>query len=87
MTSPYLISRYASFSVSCYLFSYPIPAVRASTHMANAHRGLDPVFAISIGLAAAFTRIRREEKDKGRSGWESVAVARRRWALVWGGKE
>jgi len=55
--------------------------------MANAHRGLDPVFAISIGLAAAFTRIRREEKDKGRSGWESVAVARRRWALVWGGKE
>jgi hypothetical protein len=46
-------------------------------------RRLDPVFAISIGLAAAFTRIGREEREKGRSRTESWDVLRRRWDLVW----
>jgi hypothetical protein len=46
-------------------------------------RRLDPIFAISIGLAAAATRINREEKEKGRSTAESVDVLRRRWSLAW----
>jgi hypothetical protein len=50
-------------------------------------RRLDPVFAISIGLAAAFTRINREEKEKGRSTQESLDVFRRRWDLAWASKE
>jgi hypothetical protein len=50
-------------------------------------RRLDPVFAISIGLAAAFTRINREEKEKGRSTQESLDVFRRRWGLAWQSKE
>ncbi|KAG9195480.1 hypothetical protein G6011_00601 [Alternaria panax] len=48
---------------------------------------LDPLFAISIGLAAAFTRINREEKEKGRSSQESIDVLRRRWSLAWQGNE
>jgi len=44
---------------------------------------LDPLFAISIGLAAAFTRINREEKEKGRSTQESIDVLKRRWSLAW----
>jgi hypothetical protein len=51
------------------------------------NRRLDPIFAISIGLAAAFTRINREEKEKGRSTQESVDVFRRRWSLAWESKE
>ncbi|KAF1363944.1 hypothetical protein EJ07DRAFT_100797, partial [Lizonia empirigonia] len=46
-------------------------------------RALDPLFAISIGLAAAVTRINREEKEKGRSTQETIEVAKRRWALAW----
>ena len=47
------------------------------------HRALDPVFAISIGLAAAVTRINREEKEKGRSTQETIDVFKRRWTLAW----
>ncbi|OAL55473.1 hypothetical protein IQ07DRAFT_639153 [Pyrenochaeta sp. DS3sAY3a] len=46
-------------------------------------KALDPVFAISIGLAAAFTRINREEKEKGRTTQESIDVLKRRWTLAW----
>ncbi|RMZ67083.1 non-classical export 1 [Pyrenophora seminiperda CCB06] len=45
---------------------------------------LDPLFAISIGLAAALTRIKREEKEKGRNMAESMEVFRRRVGLAWG---
>jgi hypothetical protein len=47
------------------------------------YRALDPIFAISIGLAAAVTRINREEKEKGRSTQETIDVFKRRWALAW----
>ncbi|KAF2633454.1 hypothetical protein BU25DRAFT_405348 [Macroventuria anomochaeta] len=46
-------------------------------------KALDPLFAISIGLAAAVTRINREEKEKGRSTQETIDVFKRRWALAW----
>ncbi|XP_014561899.1 hypothetical protein COCVIDRAFT_33129 [Bipolaris victoriae FI3] len=42
---------------------------------------LDPLFAISIGLAAAATRIQREEREKGRDFRESWEVLRRRWGI------
>ncbi|KAL5373810.1 hypothetical protein DPSP01_012427 [Paraphaeosphaeria sporulosa] len=48
-------------------------------------RTLDPIFAVSIGLAAAATRINREEKDKGRSTAQTVDVFKRRVALWWDG--
>lgn len=32
------------------------------------NRSLDPVFALAIGTSAAVIRIRREEREKGRSG-------------------
>ncbi|KAF2826419.1 hypothetical protein CC86DRAFT_293230 [Ophiobolus disseminans] len=44
---------------------------------------LDPLFAISIGLAAAATRISREEKEKGRNSTQSVDALKRRWNLAW----
>lgn len=48
-------------------------------------RTLDPIFAVSIGLAAAATRIHREEKDKGRTAGQTVDVFKRRAALWWEG--
>ncbi|KAA8620253.1 repeatdomain containing protein [Pyrenophora tritici-repentis] len=48
---------------------------------------LDPLFAISIGLAAALTRINREEKEKGRSTQETLHLVKRRWNLAWQGNE
>ena len=38
---------------------------------------LDPIFAFGVGLAAAATRIRREEREKGRGVEESWGVLRR----------
>ncbi|KAH7411646.1 hypothetical protein DE146DRAFT_750816 [Phaeosphaeria sp. MPI-PUGE-AT-0046c] len=49
-------------------------------------KSLDPIFAISIGLAAAVTRINREEKEKGRSTAQSMDVLKRRWNLAWQGE-
>jgi len=40
-------------------------------------RALDPIFAISIGLAAAATRINREEKEKGKATSETLESAKR----------
>lgn len=50
-------------------------------------RRLDPVFAIAIGAAAAFSRISREEREKGRDMGQSLEVFKRRFGLVregWG---
>ncbi|EMC96571.1 hypothetical protein BAUCODRAFT_70466 [Baudoinia panamericana UAMH 10762] len=38
----------------------------------------DPVYAMSIGVAAAFVRIRREEKEKDRTTQQSIDGLRRR---------
>ncbi|KAF2443511.1 hypothetical protein P171DRAFT_432755 [Karstenula rhodostoma CBS 690.94] len=48
-------------------------------------RTLDPIFAVSIGLAAAATRINREEKERGRSTGQTVHVFKRRVGLWWEG--
>lgn len=37
----------------------------------------DPIFAVFIGVSAAALRIRREEKEKGRTIQETIAAARR----------
>ncbi|KAF2688648.1 hypothetical protein K458DRAFT_428181 [Lentithecium fluviatile CBS 122367] len=44
---------------------------------------LDPLFAISIGLAAAATRINREEKEKGRNAAETGDVFKKRFNIWW----
>jgi hypothetical protein len=44
------------------------------------------LFAISIGLAAAATRINREEKEAGRSTQQTVELLKRRVGLVWENK-
>ncbi|KAF2243316.1 hypothetical protein BU26DRAFT_523653 [Trematosphaeria pertusa] len=46
-------------------------------------RRLDPLFALSIGVGAAATRINREEKEKGRGTAETVEVFKRRWNVMW----
>ncbi|KAF2793514.1 hypothetical protein K505DRAFT_244237 [Melanomma pulvis-pyrius CBS 109.77] len=48
-------------------------------------KSLDPIFAISIGLAAAMTRINREEKEKNRSTEQSIEVLKRRTRIAWEG--
>ncbi|KAK5660742.1 hypothetical protein OQA88_12108 [Cercophora sp. LCS_1] len=40
-------------------------------------RVADPIFALAIGVAAAATRINREEKEKGRTTQETIESARR----------
>lgn len=42
----------------------------------------DPIFALFIGLSAAATRIRREEKDKGRSTSETISAGLRYASLL-----
>lgn len=37
----------------------------------------DPIFAVVIGLSAATTRIKREEKEKGRTTSETIASGKR----------
>ena len=44
---------------------------------------MDPVFAISVGAAAAFVRIRREEREKGHSMDQSIDALKRRTDLAW----
>ncbi|KAF2203292.1 hypothetical protein GQ43DRAFT_429993 [Delitschia confertaspora ATCC 74209] len=48
------------------------------------YKSLDPLFAISIGAAAAFIRINREEKEAGRSTDQTMELLRRRIALAKG---
>ncbi|KAF2016442.1 hypothetical protein BU24DRAFT_462598 [Aaosphaeria arxii CBS 175.79] len=46
-------------------------------------KSLDPFFAISIGLAAALTRISREEKEQGRSMQQSIELFKKRSGIAW----
>ncbi|KAF1990674.1 hypothetical protein K402DRAFT_417443 [Aulographum hederae CBS 113979] len=43
---------------------------------------LDPLFAVSIGIAAAGVRVQREEKEKGRSTEETLQSLRRRIGIA-----
>ncbi|KAF2746769.1 hypothetical protein M011DRAFT_404025 [Sporormia fimetaria CBS 119925] len=47
------------------------------------NRTLDPIFAITIGLAAAANRIHREETEKGRDMSQTLEVLRRRVGIAW----
>nr|POE53485.1 hypothetical protein CFP56_28707 [Quercus suber] len=49
-------------------------------------RTIDPIFAVSIGIAAAAVRINREEKEQGRSTAQSYESLKRRIAMVWAGE-
>lgn len=40
-------------------------------------RVADPIFAVAIGISAAVTRINREEKEKGKTGSETIEVGLR----------
>ncbi|GAB1738064.1 hypothetical protein NU219Hw_g2571t1 [Hortaea werneckii] len=41
-------------------------------------KAIDPIFATSVGVAAAVVRINREEKEKGRTTEQSVETFRKR---------
>lgn len=49
------------------------------------HRSLDPVFAVSIGVAAAVVRINKDEKAKGNSTEQIIDTLKRRLALLYNG--
>lgn len=46
-------------------------------------RGLDPIFAITVGLSAAVMKVNREEKEKGRSTQQTIESLRRRAHIAW----
>jgi hypothetical protein len=46
-------------------------------------RTLDPIFAVSVGVAAAVVRINREEKEKGKSFEQSKESLGRRAEMAW----
>ena len=50
-----------------------------------ASRGLDPILAMSVGIAAAAVRINREEKEKGRSTQETIDSLGRRTSMLFDG--
>lgn len=74
-----------SSSNKSFLYGY-IHATHPLLIRIRANRTLDPLFAISIGLAAAATRINREEKEKGRSTQQTIELVKRRWGLAWSGE-
>ncbi|KAK6437437.1 hypothetical protein LTR95_006366 [Oleoguttula sp. CCFEE 5521] len=45
-------------------------------------KSIDPIFAMSVGLAAAYVRINREEKEKGKTTQQSVDSLRRRFPMA-----
>jgi hypothetical protein len=80
MSFPFLISRYASPTSTPPLKG---SAVFQDKYLTMSRRTLDPIFAVSVGIAAATVRINREEKEKGKSFEESKASLQRRAALAW----
>lgn len=46
------------------------------------YRAIDPIFATSVGVAAAVVRINREEKEKGRTTEQSIEMFRKRVNMV-----
>ena len=46
-------------------------------------RTLDPIFAVSVGCAAAVVRINREEKEKGKSFEQTKESLGRRAEMAW----
>lgn len=49
------------------------------------NRSIDPIFAVTVGLAAAAQRIRREEKfEHGHDAKQTLEVLRRRFQLLMG---
>ncbi|OQN99621.1 hypothetical protein B0A48_14763 [Cryoendolithus antarcticus] len=45
-------------------------------------KSIDPIFAMSVGLAAAYVRINREEKEKGKTTQQSVDSLRLRLPMA-----
>lgn len=76
MSYPFLISRY-----TCPHTSRGDHGEEKLTFALR--RTLDPIFAVSVGVAAAVVRINREEKEKGKSFEQSKESLRKRTALAW----
>ncbi|KAF2462354.1 hypothetical protein BDY21DRAFT_360290 [Lineolata rhizophorae] len=75
--------RHAMWSAFVPRICHPTNPVSSTSRASSL--ALDPVFAISIGVAAAALRIRREEREQGRSLADTAAALRRRTRLVWDG--
>ncbi|KAI5368037.1 putative non-classical export protein [Septoria linicola] len=48
-------------------------------------KAIDPIFAVSVGFAAAAVRINREEKEKGHTTQQTIDALKRRTGLIFGG--
>ena len=65
-----------------YIISRWVPQLRVGTRIPNCCPGVS-IPSSPLGLAAAATRITREETEKGRSTAETVQVFKRRVGLWW----
>jgi hypothetical protein len=66
-------------SLPLFPFHQDTPSLLLHANAANCvYRYLDPLFAIAIGISAASVRIRREEKEQGRSTEEIITTFRQR---------
>lgn len=57
-----------SYTTSCNMSSFP-------SYKYIISKGMDPVFAVAVGVGAGVLRIRREEKDEGKTmpaTWEAL---------------
>ena len=73
MSAPYLISKYANDS----------RAIRDVVGTDRECRVGDPIFAMSVGIAAAVVRVNREEKEKGHSTQQILDTLKRRASAAW----
>ena len=77
MSTPYLISKYTP--------PHTLPCHEKAVALTWGNRGLDPIFAMSVGIAAAAVRINREEKEQGKTTEQTIASFKRRIDLAWNG--
>ncbi|RMY73459.1 hypothetical protein D0863_03870 [Hortaea werneckii] len=70
-------------SISSFTIDLKKPVAKELFHIAiTPEPSIDPIFATSVGVAAAVVRINREEKEKGRSTEQSIESFKRRVNMV-----
>jgi hypothetical protein len=72
----YIISK-------CVVLRCIVEIVKPINILTALRRGLDPIFAITVGLSAAVLRINRDEKEIGKSTSQTLESLRKRLGIAW----
>jgi hypothetical protein len=88
MAYAYLISRYIFYKMLQARLSNHGAGISFSSlsllyhTLISSHRGLDPIFALFVGVSAAAVRIRKDERNAGKTSKDTIEALQRRLRLV-----